>query len=108
MLSGRADYYLRLRVLFQGSAMATHSSHPSHDIDYEAMWEVLRMSAPLVAFGGLRALVDYFTLRLALLSFTAKARAMRVNWPHICNVPSLASRNSSRSRTSAAADTVLT
>ena len=32
--------------------MATHSDHHSHDIDYEAMWEVLWISVPLFALAG--------------------------------------------------------
>jgi hypothetical protein len=32
--------------------MATHSDHYSDDIDYEAMWEALWMSAPLFASAG--------------------------------------------------------
>jgi hypothetical protein len=32
--------------------MATHSDHHSHDIDYEAMWEVAWMSVPLFALAG--------------------------------------------------------
>ena len=39
--------------------MTTHSDHHSHDIDYEAMWEVLRMSVPLIA---LAALVLWLTI----------------------------------------------
>ena len=32
--------------------MTTHSDHHSHDIDYEAMWEVLWMSVPLIALAA--------------------------------------------------------
>jgi hypothetical protein len=32
--------------------MATHSDHHHHDIDYEAMWEVLWISVPLFALAG--------------------------------------------------------
>ncbi len=39
--------------------MTTHSDHQSHDIDYEAMWEVLWMSVPLIA---LAALVLWLTI----------------------------------------------
>ena len=32
--------------------MATHSDHQSHEIDYEAMWEVLWMSVPVIALAA--------------------------------------------------------
>ena len=32
--------------------MTTQSDHQSHDIDYEAMWEVLWLSVPLIALAA--------------------------------------------------------
>jgi hypothetical protein len=32
--------------------MTTYSDHHSHDVDYEAMWEVLWMGVPIIALAA--------------------------------------------------------